>query len=215
MDKDILEKFKATFIQVFEEKLFKEIAEHGKHSFFKEGESIMNIGQSILHIPIVLEGTIKVLRENDNGMELLLYYVTSGETCAMTFTCCMMQNKSEIRAIAEEDTHVIFVPINSFDEWLAKYPSWKSFVMKNVQSRFHELLRTIDSIAFMKLDERLWEYLLDKAHTHNSKLLNLSHQQIADELATSRVVISRLLKQLENDKKLLLYRNQIKLLGNL
>lgn len=215
MEKEIENLFRETFKNVLEEKLILEIIKEGKHAFFNQDDDIMQIGQTIQYIPIVLQGTVKAMRENDNAQELLLYYVSSGETCAMTFTCCMMQNKSEVHAVAEEDSHLIFLPVNSFDEWLAKYATWKSFVMKNVRARFHELLRTIDSIAFMKLDERLWEYLLDKSKTHQSKLLNLSHQQIADELATSRVVISRLLKQLENEKKLLLYRNQIKLLGAL
>jgi CRP/FNR family transcriptional regulator len=127
----------------------------------------------------------------------------------------MQHFPSEIRAVAEEEVEMLAVPINVMDQWIVKYPSWKSFVMKTIQNRFNELLKTIDQIAFQKLDERLINYLKEKSKATNSTLINLSHQQIAEELATSRVVISRLLKKLENEKKLLLYRNQIKLLRDL
>jgi len=133
----------------------------------------------------------------------------------MTFTCCMQQRTSEIRAVAEEDVEMLAIPVATMDEWMTKYPTWKSFVMRSVQNRFHELLKTIDQIAFQKLDERLVSYLKEKSKTTGSTLINLSHEQIANEMATSRVVVSRLLKKLETDKKLLLYRNQIKLLKEL
>jgi CRP/FNR family transcriptional regulator len=137
------------------------------------------------------------------------------ESCAMTFTCCMQQYPSEIRAIAEEDTEIMAIPVGLMDEWLVKYPTWKSFVMKTIRGRFNELLKTIDQIAFQKLDERLVHYLKEKSKANGSALINSSHEQIAGDLATSREVVSRLLKKLENDKKLLLYRNQIKLLREL
>ena len=124
----------------------------------------------------------------------------------------MQQHASEIKAVAEEDVEMLSIPVSIMDEWMARYPSWKSFVMRTVQNRFHELLKTIDQIAFQKLDERLINYLKEKSRTTGSSLLNISHEQIAKELASSREVISRLLKKLETDKKLLLYRNQIKLL---
>jgi CRP/FNR family transcriptional regulator len=127
----------------------------------------------------------------------------------------MMRHASEVRAVAEEDSEGILIPIEMMDEWMSKYPTWKSFVMRTIRMRFNELLRTIDGIAFHKLDERLVTYLKEKSKASGSALINLTHQQIADELATSRVVISRLLKQLENQKKLLLYRNQIKLLSDM
>ncbi len=152
---------------------------------------------------------------DEEGREILLYYVNPKESCAMTFTCCMQQYLSEIRAVAEESVEMLLIPADIMDVWLVKYPSWKSFVMKTIHLRFNELLKTIDHIAFQKLDERLIAYLKEKSKATNSTLVNLSHQQIADELATSRVVISRLLKKLETNKKVLLYRNQIKLLKGL
>ncbi len=145
----------------------------------------------------------------------MLYYVNPSESCAMTFTCCMEHFPSEIRAVAEEDIEMLMLPMSVMDEWMTKYPTWKSFVMRTIRARFNELLKTIDHIAFQKLDERLIAYLKEKSKTTGSSLLNISHQQIAEELATSREVISRLLKKLENDNKLLLYRNQIKLLKDM
>lgn len=175
----------------------------------------MEPGQTVRNIPILLSGSLKVTRPNEEGHELLLYYVNTNESCAMTFTCCMQQYPSEIKATAEEDSELLAIPIGIMDEWLVKYPTWKSFVMRTMRNRFNELLKTIDQIAFQKLDERLINYLKEKAKTNNSSLINVSHEQIASELATSRVVISRLLKKLENDGKLLLYRSQIKLLKDL
>ena len=127
----------------------------------------------------------------------------------------MERYPSEIRAIAENDVDFLAVPISLMDQWMVKYPTWKSFVMKTIRSRFNELLKTIDQIAFQKLDERLIYYLKERSRATGSSVLNLSHEQIANDLASSREVVSRLLKKLENDKKLLLYRNQIKLLKDL
>lgn len=199
----------------FEPALQKEIEQIAKYSTVKSGESIIEPGQTVQFIPMILTGTIKVSRVDESGRELLLYYVNANESCAMTFTCCMEQHKSEIKATAEEDVELMMLPASKMDEWMSKYPSWKSFVMRTIQTRFDELLKTIDHIAFEKMDERLVHYLKDKSKALQSPLLNISHQQIADELATSREVVSRLLKKLENDKKLLLYRNQIKLLSEM
>ncbi len=204
----IRERFKL----VFEKELLDEIEKKGVPVSVKAGDTIMEIGQTVRTMPIILSGSIRVSRTDEDGKEILLYYVNPNESCAMTFTCCMQQHASEIKAVAEEDVEMLAIPVSSMDEWMAKYPSWKSFVMRTVQNRFHELLKTIDQIAFQKLDERLINYLKEKAKTTGSSLLNISHEQIAKELASSREVISRLLKKLEMDKKLLLYRNQIKLL---
>ena len=200
------------FKLVFEKELFDEIEAKGVPVSVKAGTVIMDIGQTVRTMPIILSGSIGVSRTDEDGREILLYYVNPNESCAMTFTCCMQQHASEIKAVAEEDVEMLSIPVSIMDEWMARYPSWKSFVMRTVQNRFHELLKTIDQIAFQKLDERLINYLKEKSRTTGSTLLNISHEQIAKELASSREVISRLLKKLETDKKLLLYRNQIKLL---
>lgn len=207
--------FRERFIDVFEKDLLEEMEKRGKLQKIKGGDTILDIGQTVRVMPVVLSGIVKVTRMDEEGRELLLYYVNSNESCAMTFTCCMQQFPSEIKAVAEDDVEFLAVPITVMDEWLVKYPTWKSFVMRTIRTRFNEMLKTIDQIAFQKLDERLVNYLREKSKATGSRLINLSHEQIANELATSRVVVSRLLKKLENDKKLLLYRNQIKLLGEL
>ena len=203
------------FKSVFEPDLLEEMGKKGTPLFIKAGNTIIDIGQTVRTMPIILSGLVKVSRPDNEGNELLLYYVNPEESCAMTFTCCMQQYPSDIKAVAEEDTDILMLPVSVMDEWLVKYPSWKSFVMKTIRYRFHELLNMVDQIAFQKLDERLVHYLKEKSKATGSPLLNLSHEQIANDLATSRVVISRLLKKLENEKKLLLYRNQIRLLKEL
>src|SRR5690606_2027685 len=203
------------FETLFQQDLVKEIYDTAQSISVPAGTTIIDYGQTIRQIPIITEGSIKVLREDDDGHELLLYYVNANESCAMTFTCCMEHSISEVKAVAEDDVTFLAVPVSVMDGWLVKYPSWKNFVMRTIRVRFNELLHTIDQIAFQKLDERLEGYLKEKVKATGSTLLNLSHQEIANELASSRVVISRLLKKLENEKKLLLYRNQIKILKDM
>jgi len=206
---------KEKFEEIFEPELLKQVEAKAKHISVKAGATIMDIGQIVRQMPIILSGSIKVTRIDEKGREILLYYVNSNESCAMTFTCCMEHFPSEIKAVAEDDVEMLMLPMSVMDEWMTKYPSWKSFVMRTIRHRFNELLKTIDHIAFQKLDERLISYLKEKSKTTGSSLLNISHQQIAEELASSREVISRLLKKLENDNRLLLYRSQIKLLKDM
>ncbi|HEY5690852.1 MAG TPA: Crp/Fnr family transcriptional regulator [Cyclobacteriaceae bacterium] len=203
------------FKYVFEPDLIAELEEKGKYLKLSAGEALMEVGQTVRIMPIILSGTIKVSRIDDEGKELLLYYVNANESCAMSFTCCMQHRPSEIKAEADDEVEIIALPVSVMDEWLVKYATWKNFVMKTIQDRFNELLKSIDQIAFQKLDERLVHYLKEKSKVTGSAVINLSHEQIANELATSRVVVSRLLKKLENDKKLILYRNQIKIFKDL
>ncbi len=206
---------RARFKDLFEPGLLAELEVKAKRVHIKAGETLLDVGQIVKSMPILLTGLVKVSRIEEDGRELFLYYLNPEETCAMTFTCCMQGHASEIRAEAEEDVDMLQVPIEAMDEWLAKYPTWKSFVMKTIRDRFNELLRTIDLIAFQNLDQRLIAFLRAKSKASESTLVNLSHEEIATELATSRVVISRLLKKLERDGKVLLYRNQVKLLREL
>lgn len=200
------------FDSTFEPALIKEMQEFGELKHFKEGDIIMDYDKYIRMMPIIVKGTIKVLRRDERGKEILLYYLESSESCSMAYSCCVEAKKSEVRAIAEDDVDLIAIPHTKLDEWLCKYPSWKNYIMRSFNERFLELLKSIESIAFHKLDERLISYLKEKQRLSGSRLIKVSHYVIADELATSRVVISRLLKQLENDGKILLYRNEIKLL---
>lgn len=203
------------FSSVFESELLAELEKKSMIMQVKAGEIMLNPGQTIRAVPLVLSGIFKVSRINEEGQELLLYYVKEGESCAMTFTCCMMAHASVIRGSAEEDSELLCIPVDLMDEWMMKYRTWKRYVMSTILNRFTEVLRSIDEVAFKKLDDRLVNYLKEKSKATGSPLINLSHQQIADELGTNRVVISRLLKRLELDKKLLLYRNQIRLMKEL
>ena len=201
-------------LQSVKRELIKEIEQFGIFQSFKEGDVIMDYGKYIRMMPIILSGTIKVLKMDEQNKEILLYYLTNNESCSMAYSCCLEAKKSEVKAIAEEDTEIIAIPHVKLDDWLCSYPSWKNYIMRSFNERFTELLKSIESIAFHKLDERLINYLSEKKKHTGSSAIKISHFTIADELATSRVVISRLLKQLENDKKIILYRNEIKLLSN-
>lgn len=200
---------------LFEPELLQEIQTYGIPKSLKYGETLISAGKTVRLIPLVIRGTLKVSRVDESGRELLLYYINANESCAMTFTCCMQIFPSQVTTVAEDDTDLIAIPVDQMDRWMAKYPTWKSFVMNTIRNRFNELLQTIDQIAFQKLDERLVSYLKEKANATGSSLINLSHEQIATEMASSREVISRMLKKLENDKKVLLYRKQIKILNEL
>ena len=196
----------------FEPALIEEMHQFGEVKNFTEGDVIIDYGKYIRTMPIIIKGTIKVLRMDETGNEILLYYLSSTESCSMAYSCCMEAKKSEVKAIAEDDVELIAIPHLQLEEWLCKYPSWKSYIMRSFNERFLELLKSIESIAFHKLDERLISYLKEKQRHAGSSVIKVSHYLIADELHTSRVVVSRLLKQLENDKKIILYRNEIKLL---
>ena len=197
---------------IFEPALLKEIQQFGIIQHFNEGDLIMDYGKYIRMMPIILKGTVKVYRLDENGNEILLYYLSSSESCSMAYSCCIEAKKSEVKAIAEDDVELIAIPHIKLDEWLCTYPSWKNYIMRSFNERFIELLKSIESIAFHKLDDRLVAYLKERKRLSGSSVIKASHNLIADELATSRVVISRLLKQLENSKKIILYRNEIKLL---
>ena len=197
---------------IFEPAMLKEIQQFGIIQQFKEGDLVMDYGKYIRMMPIILKGTIKVYRLDEDGNEILLYYLSSSESCSMAYSCCIEARKSEVKAIAEDEVELVAIPHEKLDSWLCQYPSWKNYIMRSFNERFIELLKSIESIAFNKLDDRLVAYLKVKQRISGSSVIKASHLLIADELATSRVVISRLLKQLENSKKIILYRNEIKLL---
>ena len=204
---------KENFSPLFEDALIEEINEAGTLREVKEGEKLIEIGDYVRSMPLLISGAIKILREDDDGDELLLYFLERGDTCAMTLTCCLGQTKSEIRAIAELDTVLIMIPIQKMEEWTGKYKSWRNFVFQSYHARLTEMFETIDSIAFLKMDERLVKYLQSKQKVTNDSLINSTHQEIAYELHTSRVVVSRLLKKLESLGKIELFRNSIKIIS--
>ena len=197
------------FSEIAERKLQEDIVQVARLMSFRAGELIMDFGSFVRIVPLVVSGSIKVVREDSDGRELLLYYLQPGESCSMSFTCCMMNKKSEIRTVAEEDTEIIAIPVRYMDEWMSKYQSWKNFVMRSYDRRMVELVRTIDDIAFKKMDERLLQYLEKKAEVNRSKEISATHQEIAYDLNASREAVSRLLKQLEKEGRVKLGRNKI------
>jgi CRP/FNR family transcriptional regulator len=207
--RDILDQ---AYSYIFEEALLDEIAKVTVYKEFKADDYLIEIGDYIKTIPLLLTGAIKILREDENGDELLLYFLERGDTCAMTLTCCMGQSKSRIQAIAETDGAMLMIPVEKMEEWLTKYKTWRNFVFDNYNIRLNEMLEAIDTLAFMNLDERLYKYLTDKAKVIGDTEIKNTHQEIAYEMHTSRVVISRLLKALELKGKIKLHRNKIEIL---
>jgi CRP/FNR family transcriptional regulator len=194
---------------IIESDLIDLLLHHGKLFKVEQDEHILHVGDKMLTIPIVLQGSIKVIRENTQGDELLLYYIEGGDTCAMTLQCCMRQSVSEVKAIAVENSTILMIPLIFMETWMEKFKSWREYILQSYHSRMMELLETVDAIAFMNLDERLQKHLIDQAKLTGSLELNVTHQQIAEELNSSRVVISRLLKQLEMKGSIKLKRNKI------
>tara|TARA_B110000211_G_scaffold92998_1_gene108389 strand:+ start:622 stop:1260 length:639 start_codon:yes stop_codon:yes gene_type:complete len=211
----MIAKLKESYGQLFEDDLLDEINEVGVIKEFSSGDTLIDIGSYIRFIPLLLSGAIKILRYNEDGDELLLYFLEKGDTCAVTLSCCMGHTKSDIRAVAEMDTKLVMIPINKMEEWIATYKSWRNFAFQSYHNRLQEMLEAIDSIAFLNMDERLIRYLLEKSKITKENIIQSTHQEIAYELHTSRVVISRLLKQLEKLGKIELYRNKIKVLSSL
>jgi len=208
----MIQDLKEQYGNIFEEELINEIVQVGTFKEVPEGYKLIEIGDYLRGMPLLISGVIKILREDEDGDELLLYYLEKGDTCSMTMACCMGDTKSEIRAIAETDAKLIMVPIQKMEEWTIKYKSWRNFVFNSYHVRLNELLSTLDSIAFQKMDERLIGYLKEKARVTNDDIIHSTHQDIAYDLHSSRVVISRLLKKLEEMGKIKLHRNYIKIL---
>lgn len=169
----------------------------------------MQPGQSIEYIPIVMDGVIQVLREGDNGESVSLYFLESGDTCSVTLQCCMGKKSSGILAIAETDTVVNFVPAHCMEEWLIRYHTWRNYVLNAYNNRVEELLTALDSLAFKQLDIRLLNLLKDKAMLNGTTEVKITHQELANQLNTNRVVVSRLLKKLELSEKVSVSRNAI------
>jgi len=197
---------------LFEKALIEDINQVGTIKEVPEGFLLIDFGQYIRSMPLLVSGAIKVLREDTDGNELLLYFLEQGETCAMTLNCCLGQTKSQIRAIAETDTKLIMIPVEKMEEWTGKYRSWRNYVFESYHNRLMEMLESIDSIAFLRMDQRLLKYLRDKVQINQNKVIHATHQDIADDLHTSRVVVSRLLKSLENSGVIRLHRNNIEIL---
>lgn len=196
----------------FENELVNEISKEGELVLFPADDLIMDIGQKVEQIPLIVKGIVKVFREDEEDNEIFLYYLNPGEACAITLICSAREGFSKIKAIPMEDTTAVVLPISKLDEWMPKYQSWYFFVMDSYQDRFEELLKVVDAIAFRQMDERLIEYLEKTAVASQSNKIKETQSQIALELNSSREVIGRLLKKLEQQGMVKVSRNQIELL---
>ncbi|MDG1849169.1 MAG: Crp/Fnr family transcriptional regulator [Flavobacteriales bacterium] len=202
---------KEQFGTVFEEALLNDIAQVGTLREVPADVELMDIGEVIKGVPLVLSGAVKISREDVNGDELLLYYLESGDSCTLTFAWELGQTRSKIRAVTETPTKLIMIPLSRMELWSDRYPTWRKFLLKSYQERMDELLETLDSVAFDQLEARLWNYLLEKNRISKQNPISITHQSIAHDLYSSRVVISRLLKRLERAGKLRLHRHAIEL----
>jgi len=183
----------------------------GETGLLHEGEALIKKGSYPKFIPLILEGIIKVNRVDDDGNEIFLYYLSSGQSCSMTLACCSGYTASKLSATVEENATIIKIPISAMDEWLGKYGVWRSFVFNSLNNRINGLLESIDQIAFSSLDERLLNLLGKMSDSKQTKEIKTTHQDLAKELNTSREVVSRLLKKLEEQKIVKLGRNKITL----
>ncbi len=192
-------------------RLLQEISRNAREKKVSKDEVLMSSGDKIFFIPIVLQGVLRIMREDYEGKEVFLYHLYPGQTCAMAINCCQSGKRSMVKAVAEEDTEVLQIPVNLVEEWL-KYPEWKMFINLTYNNRFTELMEVIDLIAFNNLDKQLLHYLQERTKAGNSNILQATHQQIADELHTHREVVSRLLRTMEQKKIIKLGRNRIELI---
>ena len=205
----IKEKLKKSFSSIFEKDLINEIIEVGEFQSLKKGDTLIDIDDEMTHIPLLLDGVIKIMREDEKGDEIALYFLEKGNTCAISFVNCINRNKSMFRGVVTRDAEGVFVPVNIVGEWLQKYESWRRFIIDSYHFRLIEMVESIDRLAFLNLQDRLYKHLLDKVKISNNNNLVITHQEIADDINTSRVVVSRLLKRLENEGQITIRRNKI------
>lgn len=196
----------------FEPRLLEEIEKSGTLKKIRAGEELMRPGMYVRSIPIILSGSLKIMRQDEGGNETFLYFLTKGDTCAVSLTCCSANRPSTVRAVAEEPTELIMVPVEKLDHWMTLYPSWKMFVFQAYQRRFDDMLEAVDSLAFRRMDERIWRLLRKKAALQEKRYVYSTHQELADELSTSREVVTRLLKKLEGMGRIKTHRNRIEII---
>ncbi|MCE2893846.1 MAG: Crp/Fnr family transcriptional regulator [Flammeovirgaceae bacterium] len=189
-----------------------EVASFSELRKFKADSVILQEDSYIKSIPLVVSGSLKVVRTDANGHEILLYYITAGESCIMSFLGGIHDETSKIKAIVEEDAEILLIPVDKASEWVKKFPEWSDFIFKLYHKRFEELLSVVNAIAFQKLDVRLLHLLKQKSELANSKEIKVTHQQLAEELGTAREVVSRVAKQMENEGLIHLSRNKITLM---
>ncbi len=192
--------------------LKEKLYENGIKKDFIAGDIILNENASIRSIPIVTKGSIRVMRTDEDGKEILLYYIKAGESCIMSFLGGMHQEASKVKAVVEEDAEILFLPMEKVTLFIKEYPEWLDYIFRLYHKRFEELLEVVNAVAFKKMDERLLNFIRRKCQLTQSNTLNVTHEQLANELGTARVVVSRLLKQMEDEGLVKLGRNKVTLL---
>ena len=192
----------------FEEGLYKELLAHGTLKEVKAGETLLKVGQTIRSTMLIIDGLVKLYREDDEGNEFFIYHLNAGQACSLSMICATRHETSEILAKALTDATVLAIPLEYMEQWMSKYKSWYQFVISSYRKRFEELLKTIDAIAFTSMDERL-EYYLKQQVVQLGNNLKITHQEIANDLNSSREVISRLLKKMETKGWVVIHRNAI------
>jgi len=197
---------------LFQTLLKDEIKAYGQLKKFPAGSVILQEDSYIKAIPLVLNGSLKVMRTDPDGHEILLYYITPGESCIMSFLGGIHNETSKIKVVVEEDAEILFIPVDKASEWVKKFPEWSDFIFKLYHKRFEELLTAVNAIAFQKLDERLLQLLKQKSDLYQTREIKITHQQLADELGTAREAVSRVMKQMENEGLVSLGRNKVTLL---
>lgn len=189
--------------------LIDKLYQNGIVKEYSAGSTILNENAHIRSIPIVIKGTLKVIRTEEDGREILLYYIKAGESCIMSFLGGLHNETSKVKAEVEEDAEILFLPVEKVSLFIKEYPQWLDYIFRLYHKRFEELLEIVNAIAFKKVDERMLDLLAKKAALTGSKTLSITHEQLANELGTARVVVSRLLKQLEDNAVVQLGRNKI------
>ena len=193
------------------DRIKEKLYEYGINKTFAEGEIILKENAYIRSLPIVIKGSVRVMKTDSEGRELLLYYIKSGESCIMSFLGGMHQDTSKIKAIAEEETELLLIPIEKVSLLIREYPEWLDYIFRLYHKRFEELLEVVNEVAFKKMDDRILHFIQNKSELADSKTIHITHEQIATELGTARVVVSSLLKQMESNGLLILGRNKISL----
>lgn len=197
---------------VLNDRLLEDIAKEGQFKEAEKGALIMDIGDPIPGMPLLIEGAIKILRVDPQGDELLLYFLETGDSCAMTLGSFFGQTRSNIRAVAEQDSRFVIMPLDKVIEWTGIHTDFRQFVFESFNTRLKELVEAMDTLAFQDMQGRLAKYLDDRVKVNGTTSLPTTHAEIAADLHTSRVVVSRILKQLEQGGKIELYRNRIEVL---
>ena len=200
------------YSNIFEDELIDEIIKVGYLKSIKNGELLIDVGDYLTHIPLILKGVVKIMRQDKAGEEIALYYLEAGDTCAISFANCLNRKQSIFMGIAEADIEAVFIPVEKVDDWLVKYKTWRHFIIDSYHFRLIEMVDSIDSLAFMRMEERIWKYLSHKVKISNDFDLEITHQDIAQDLNSSRVVITRILKKLHDDGKIYSTRNRVKVL---